>query len=174
MHEEIFVMVYTDPAHYSKDIHNRASQGWTPISVTERRPRPGILRILTLGLWSAVFPPKPELVVTYQRIGSRALGLPSSAIGSPLAATRNCSICGSSCSVQDVYCSRCGSPLPEMTTPISAPALPQSSGKYKIDPGNPYNLDPETGLPIKGQSNNRLGAVIMMLAAILLIIRLFS
>jgi hypothetical protein len=48
--------------------------------MTERQPRPGLLRIVTLGLFSLVFPPKPELVVTYKRqrqAGSHSDPLPS-------------------------------------------------------------------------------------------------
>jgi hypothetical protein len=64
---ETMVRVYKKPKDYERDAAKMAKDSWSAESVTERRPRSGIGRIATLGFGSLVFPPKPELVVTYAR-----------------------------------------------------------------------------------------------------------
>jgi hypothetical protein len=66
---ETMVRVYTSAGGYRRDAAKLAKQGWSPIHVTERRPRAGCLRILLLWWLVLLRPPKPQLVVTYQRIG---------------------------------------------------------------------------------------------------------
>jgi hypothetical protein len=61
------VRVYSSNSAYQKDAAKLAKQGWTPITVTERRPRAGCARIILLWWLTLLRPPKPELVVTYQR-----------------------------------------------------------------------------------------------------------
>lgn len=62
------VRVYKGHAAYRKDAEKLARDGWQPVSVTERRPRSGCARILLLWFVVLIFPPKPALVVTYQRM----------------------------------------------------------------------------------------------------------
>lgn len=65
---ESMVRVYTKPSDYSKDAAKLASDGWIAGNVTERQPRRGCGRILLMGVvFAFIFPPKPELVVTYTR-----------------------------------------------------------------------------------------------------------
>lgn len=61
------VRVYKSPEAYRKDAAKLAKQGWSVQSVTERRPRSGCMRLLLLWFVVLIFPPKPELVVTYVR-----------------------------------------------------------------------------------------------------------
>ncbi len=61
------VRVYKSNDEFRRDAEKAAKKGWTVQTVTERKPRAGCGRILTLGLLTLVRPPKPELVVTYVR-----------------------------------------------------------------------------------------------------------
>lgn len=65
---ETMVRVYKKPEDYERDAAKLAKDNWSVDSVTERRPRSGCGRIALLWLWALVFPPKPELVVTYARV----------------------------------------------------------------------------------------------------------
>ncbi|MGB3328917.1 MAG: hypothetical protein WBA46_08180 [Thermomicrobiales bacterium] len=63
------VRVYTNSRDYAEDIVRFADEGWSVESVTERHPRRGCGRILLMGvIFAWIFPPKPELVVTYSRV----------------------------------------------------------------------------------------------------------
>ena len=65
---ETMVKVYTNPKNYAKDAKDLAKDGWKAENVTERQPRRGCGRILAMGvIFAFIFPPKPELVVTYSR-----------------------------------------------------------------------------------------------------------
>lgn len=64
---ESMVRVYKNPKAYQKDASKLAKDQWQSDSVTERKPRAGIGRILSLGFFTLLFPPKPELVVTYTK-----------------------------------------------------------------------------------------------------------
>jgi hypothetical protein len=64
---ETMVRVYKDTGDYDKDQRKLAKDGWLTLTMVERTPRAGIGRMATLGLMAVVRPPKPELVVTYQR-----------------------------------------------------------------------------------------------------------
>ncbi len=64
---ESHVVVYKNPKAYEKDAPKLAKKGWKVESVTERKPRAGIGRLLSLGFVTMIFPPKPELVVTYSK-----------------------------------------------------------------------------------------------------------
>lgn len=64
---ETMVREYKSTKDFSKDAEKLARDGWYVSSQTERKPRAGCLRILTLGLFALIFHPKPILVVTYQR-----------------------------------------------------------------------------------------------------------
>ncbi len=72
---ETMVKVYGDSGTYAKDAKKLGKQGWSVSNTTHRQPRAGIGRIVTLGMLTAIRPPKPELVVTYQR--SRTVAAPS-------------------------------------------------------------------------------------------------
>lgn len=80
---ETMVRVYKSPTAYARDAKTLAKKGWSVATVTHRQPRAGIGRIVTLGLLTLLRPPRPELVVTYQRTrpGANAAGaaLPSAA-----------------------------------------------------------------------------------------------
>jgi len=77
------VKVYRDSGSYAKDAKKLSKQGWAVVNTTHRQPRAGIGRIVTLGLLTLLRPPKPELVVTYQR--TRAANATPQAV--PLAAS---------------------------------------------------------------------------------------
>ena len=64
---ETAVRVYQGADAYQSELVELSGKGWSPLNVTERKPRAGLLKIFTLGFFALVFPPKPELVVTYQR-----------------------------------------------------------------------------------------------------------
>jgi len=65
---QTLVRVYKSNGAYQSDAAQLARQGWLPTSVTERRPRAGCARIVLLWWLTLLRPPKPELVVTYQRV----------------------------------------------------------------------------------------------------------
>jgi hypothetical protein len=65
--EETMIRVYKSNSAYQHDARKLAGQGWRVVSVTERRPRAGIARIVLLMFLVLIFPPKPQLVVTYSR-----------------------------------------------------------------------------------------------------------
>lgn len=64
---ETRVKNYSSPGAFNRDAGKMARDGWSVVSTTERQPRAGCLRIVTLGLFTLIFPPKPEIVVTYSR-----------------------------------------------------------------------------------------------------------
>src|SRR4051794_18555624 len=64
---ETMVRTYKDTDDYQKDQKKLAKDGWSTQAMVERKPRAGVGRIVTLGMASVIRPPKPELVVTYQR-----------------------------------------------------------------------------------------------------------
>ena len=61
------VRTYTSTGAYNQDARKLERQGWRVINTVNREPRAGCLRILTLGLFTLIFPPKPQIVVTYRR-----------------------------------------------------------------------------------------------------------
>lgn len=66
--KETVVRVYTSPKDFERDTPRFAAEGWIVASVTHRQPRRGCGRILLMGvIFAFIFPPKPELVVTYER-----------------------------------------------------------------------------------------------------------
>lgn len=69
MRQETIIRIYRKPDEYQRDAQRLSRDGWSVSNVTERRPRSGCLRVfLLLGFLALVFPPKPELVVTYTRM----------------------------------------------------------------------------------------------------------
>lgn len=64
---ETMVRTYPNPDAYQRDARKLAGKGWSVSNTMERKPRAGCARILTLGLFTMLFPPKPEIVVTYVR-----------------------------------------------------------------------------------------------------------
>lgn len=64
---ETRVRIYKSSGSFQREASKLAQQGWSVTATTSRQPRAGCLRILTLGIWTVVFPPKPEIVVTYSR-----------------------------------------------------------------------------------------------------------
>ena len=64
---ETMVRVYKGNGDYQRDAKRLAKSGWSPLNVVERRPRAGCMRIALLWWLTLLRPPRPELVVTYQR-----------------------------------------------------------------------------------------------------------
>ena len=94
--QETNVKVYKDTDDYQKDAPKMMKNGWQIASSVERRPRAGIGRIATLGLFTLVRPPKPELVVTYTRwTGMAKTGNPDFANAS-----------------QAIFCPKCSAEVP--------------------------------------------------------------
>ena len=102
---ETMVRVYKETKDYQKDQSKLAKDGWTTATMVERKPRAGIGRIATLGVMSVVRPPKPELVVTYQRLK------PSKGKPKAMAQGGHCPKCGVSVSGTATFCSNCGQKL---------------------------------------------------------------
>ena len=65
MPKSIIVKRYKDERAYQRDAQRWARRGYKVANVTSEKPRAGCGRILTLGLLTLIFPPKPEFVVTY-------------------------------------------------------------------------------------------------------------
>ncbi len=53
---------------FNRDAHHLARQGWAVVSTIEYKRRSGCVRMILLGFFCLVFPPRPEIIVTYQRI----------------------------------------------------------------------------------------------------------
>ncbi len=68
---ETMVRTYRGTDRFQKDAKRLAKDGWSVSNTVSQRPRAGCGRILSLGLFTLIFPPKPELVVTYTRIAAR-------------------------------------------------------------------------------------------------------
>lgn len=65
---ETMVRVYKKPDDFHKDAVKLAKDGWGVAHMMERRPRQGCARVVLMGfLFAFLFPPKPEIVVTYER-----------------------------------------------------------------------------------------------------------
>lgn len=65
---ETIMRTYTSAKEFERDRAKLANDGWTVLSTTEHRPRQGCLRIILLAfIFAFMFPPKPQIVVTYQR-----------------------------------------------------------------------------------------------------------
>lgn len=59
---------YTSDKEYGRDAAQMIKQGYKVANMVSERPRAGCLRIiLTGGLGLLIWPPKPQLVVTYIR-----------------------------------------------------------------------------------------------------------
>jgi hypothetical protein len=64
---ETRVRTYSSPVAFNRDAANMARDGWAVASSMERRPPIGCVRIILTGFLALLFPPKPEIVVTYRR-----------------------------------------------------------------------------------------------------------
>lgn len=64
---QTMVRTYKGESAYQKEAAKLAAQGWRVISVTPQPRRSGCARILLIGIFAAIFKPKPILIVTYQR-----------------------------------------------------------------------------------------------------------
>lgn len=65
---EVLVKTYDKEQHYVADAPRQSADGWQIVSTNTFQPRSGWARILfTLGWMAVVYPPKPQIVVTYQR-----------------------------------------------------------------------------------------------------------
>lgn len=64
----IIVRRYKSEKEYQKDAQKMLRKGYEVQSVTSEQPRSGCGRIVAIGLFAAIFKPKPVLVVTYRLI----------------------------------------------------------------------------------------------------------
>jgi len=64
--KQIIVKRYKSQKAYEKDAARMLAKGYEVASVVSEQPRSGCGRILLIGLFAAVFKPKPVLVVTYR------------------------------------------------------------------------------------------------------------
>jgi len=63
---QIVVKRYKSDREFQTDARKMASTGYEVQSVTSEQPRSGCGRILLIGIFAAIFKPKPVLVVTYR------------------------------------------------------------------------------------------------------------
>lgn len=63
--KSIVVKRYKDEREYQRDAQKMARRGYKVATVTSEKPRAGCGRILTLGLFALIFPPKSIYIVTY-------------------------------------------------------------------------------------------------------------
>lgn len=64
----IEVKRYKTEKEYQKDARKMTERGYEVQSVVSEQPRSGCARWFTIGLFAAIFKPKPELVVTYRLV----------------------------------------------------------------------------------------------------------
>jgi hypothetical protein len=107
---ETMVRTYKDTGDYQKDQKKLAKDGWMTTAMVERKPRAGVGRIITLGLVAAVRPPKPELVVTYQRAIADKAAKPQRSKGAS-SASLSCPKCGQGIPDNARFCNNCGQKL---------------------------------------------------------------
>lgn len=70
----IVVKRYSNEREYQKDAKNMLSKGYEVQSVISEQPRSGCARIILIGIFAAIFKPKPVLVVTY-RLSSQVFSI---------------------------------------------------------------------------------------------------
>mgnify|MGYP000942770177 CR=1 FL=1 len=63
---QIVVKRYKSDKEYQIDAKKMVSRGYEVQSVTSEQPRSGCGRILLIGIFAAIFKPKPVLIVTYR------------------------------------------------------------------------------------------------------------
>lgn len=63
--KQIIVKRYRDEREYQRDAQKMARKQYKIISVISEKPRAGIMRFLTLGIFTLIFPPKSVYIVTY-------------------------------------------------------------------------------------------------------------
>jgi hypothetical protein len=66
--QAIIVKRYKNEKLYQKDAAKMTKKGYEVQSVTSEQPRSGCARWMFIGIFAAIFKPKPELVVTYRLI----------------------------------------------------------------------------------------------------------
>lgn len=103
---ETMVRVYKDTHSYQDDASKLAKKGWQPTTVTERKPRAGCLRLALLWWLVLIIPPKPELVVTYQRSTEEG-AIERAAIAALAKLPGHCPNCGADVSPTAYFCPNC-------------------------------------------------------------------
>jgi len=63
----VVVRRYKSEREYQKDAGRWAKRGYRVAHVVSETQRAGCMRLLTLGIFTLLFPPKAAFVVTYQR-----------------------------------------------------------------------------------------------------------
>lgn len=67
--KDYVVKRYKSQAAYQRDARCMLARGYTVLNVTSEQPRAGCLRLITLGIFTLLWPPKPVLVVSYRLVG---------------------------------------------------------------------------------------------------------
>ncbi len=73
---DLIVRDYDSHEAYAREAPYMTQNGYTIVSVVETKQRSGCGRFFALGLLALVFPPKPHILVTYQRSQTAAPSLP--------------------------------------------------------------------------------------------------
>lgn len=63
----IVVRRYQSERDYERDAPRWVKRGYRVAHVVSETPRAGCMRIVTLGIFTLLFPPKAVFIVTYQR-----------------------------------------------------------------------------------------------------------
>jgi hypothetical protein len=103
---ETMVRVYKTTDAYQSDLAKLTKKGWITQTVTERKPRAGCARIILLWWFTLIFPPKPELVVTYMRTRTAERGL-DTAQGVSVYQSGSCPNCGAPVGDKAFFCPNC-------------------------------------------------------------------
>jgi len=61
------VKVYKNNKRYERDAKKLGKKGWKVISVVQEKRSAGLGRWALIGIFAPLFPPKPVLVVTYEK-----------------------------------------------------------------------------------------------------------
>lgn len=61
------VKVYKNNKKYERDAKKLGKKGWKVISVVQEKRSAGLGRWALIGIFAPLFPPKPVLVVTYEK-----------------------------------------------------------------------------------------------------------
>lgn len=63
---KVVVKRYKDEREYQRDAGRMLKRGYRVAHVVSETQRSGCMRIVTLGIFTMLFPPKAQFVVTYQ------------------------------------------------------------------------------------------------------------
>ncbi|MGH2549063.1 MAG: zinc ribbon domain-containing protein [Thermomicrobiales bacterium] len=162
----VYVKAYPDQAAFQRHAAILATDHWVVSTVVERKPNAGCLRIALLWWLVLIFPPRPELLVTYRheppaapkpdldvRVRTaRPAPSPEPAPAAAAAATppttipphlepvthQACFTCGAIVSITHNFCPNCGARLGLRTppTPADTPIPMPAPNPPPADPGS--------------------------------------